>query len=77
MKNKSTYSLLLNAEAEEKGRSIFEVSVYGLVLLCMAVSGWSFVSTDVTLPRKSQSQDAPPSMIANAVEEAPIVVSRG
>lgn len=78
MKNKSTYSLLVNADAEEKGRSIFEISVYALVLLCMVVSGWHFVSTSVTLPRKSPKQDATPSMVADApVAQPPVVASRG
>ena len=48
--NRSTYSLLLNADAEEKGRSIFESVVYGLVVLCTAVSLWQFVSGEVVLP---------------------------
>ena len=78
MKNKSTYSLLVQADAEDKGRSIFEISVYALVLLCIAVSGWHFVSTSVTLPRKNLKQDAPQSMIADApVAQPPTVASRG
>ena len=78
MKNKSTYSLLVNADAEEKGRSIFEISVYALVLLCMVVSGWHFASTSVTLPRKSPKQDATPSMVVDApVAQPPVVASRG
>ena len=48
--NRSTYSLLLNADAEEKGRSIFESVVYGLVVLCTAVSFWQFASGEVVLP---------------------------
>ena len=74
---KNTYSLLINADSEEKGRSIFEVSVYALVLLCMAVSGYYFASTSVTLPSKSQKQDAPQSMIAEAPAPPPVVASRG
>ena len=47
---KNTYSLLLNANAEEKGRSIFESAVYGLVILCTAVAAWQFAAGDVVLP---------------------------
>jgi hypothetical protein len=47
---KNTYSLLLNANAEEKGRSIFESAVYGLVILCTAVSALQFACGDVVLP---------------------------
>ena len=50
MKNKSTYSLLINAEAEEKGRSIFETAVYSLVVLCTAMSVWAFASGAVVTP---------------------------
>ena len=77
MKNKSTYSLLINSDTEEKGRSIFEISVYVLVLLCMAISGWYFASTSVTLPSKSQKQDAPQSMLAEAPAHPPVIASRG
>ena len=47
---KNTYSLLLNAEAEEKGRSIFESAIYGLVVLCTAVAAFQFATGDVVLP---------------------------
>ncbi len=74
---KNTYSLILNAEAEEKNRSIFELAVYGLFLLSMAFSGWQFASTSVTLPSKAKKQDAPQSMIAEAPAPAPVIASRG
>ncbi|HMJ05594.1 MAG TPA: hypothetical protein VK474_05000 [Chthoniobacterales bacterium] len=84
MKNKSTYSLLLNADSEDKGHSIFEAVVYGLVVACMALSGWHFASGTVTLPGQNRVQNPPQSMIANApapaapvVEKAPLVASRG
>jgi len=80
MKNKPTYSLLIGADSEEKGRSVFETAVYGLVVLCMAVSGWHFVSSAVTLPGQNRApkQDQPQSMIANApVQPAPVIASRG
>lgn len=67
MKNKSTYSLLLAADAEEKGRSIFETVIYSLVVLSTVVSVWSFASGDVTVPgQTSVKKDAPASMMANA-----------
>lgn len=78
MKNKSTYSLLVDAEKEEKNRSLFEIGVYGLVLLCMAISGWHFASTSVTLPKKSPKKDAPQSMVADApIEQPPVIASQG
>lgn len=79
MKNKSTYSLLINAAAEDKGRSIFELAIYGLVILCMAVAGWQFVSHPVTLPGKVRKEAPAEAMIANApAPEAPVVIaSRG
>ena len=79
MKNKSTYSLLINADTEEKSRSIFEAATYALVVCCMAVSVWHFAASPVTLPKKSQPQDQPKSMIANAPvqEAAPVIASRG
>src|SRR3954449_12233151 len=48
MKKQNTYSLLL--AAEEKGRSIFESAIYGLVVVCTAFTGWAFVSSAVTTP---------------------------
>ncbi|MEP6822751.1 MAG: hypothetical protein ABI946_10425 [Chthoniobacterales bacterium] len=80
MKNKSTYSLLINADAEEKGRSIFEVSVYVLVVLCVAVSGWNVASTSVVLPGKVKKPEVQESMIADAnapVAQPPAIAVRG
>ena len=53
MKTKSTYSLLLNADSEEKGRSIFETATYAVVVLSMALSVWYFASGAVTFPAKT------------------------
>ena len=80
MKTKNTYSLLVNSE--EKGRSIFEASIYALVVLCMAFAGWQFASNSVALPRmpatNNGSSSAPVEMIAKAPVEQPVVVaSRG
>ena len=80
MKNKNTYSLILNADAEDKGRSMFETAVYGLVILCMAVSGWNFVSSKVTLPGENRAPKSQETMMATvpAEQPAPIVLaSRG
>lgn len=76
---KSTYSLILAAEAEEKGRSIFELAVYGLAVLCMAVAGWQFASSPVIVPGTVRTQEAPAqSVIANASPEVPVkIASRG
>ncbi len=72
MKNKSTYALLLNAEAEEKGRSLFELCVYGLVLACMTISGWQFASTAMG---KTAKPAPPQEMIAEAPVVPPAVAS--
>jgi hypothetical protein len=50
MKNKNTYSLLINADAEEKGRSIFETTVYSFVVMATALSVWAFASGAVVTP---------------------------
>ncbi len=77
MKNKSTYSILLNADAEEKGRSIFETAVYSLVVLCAAASCWSFAASPVTLPGQAAKTDHPTTLIANAVAKKPALPARG
>ena len=79
MKNKSTYSLLINSNREEKGRSIFEVSVYALVLLCLAFAGWQFAATTVTVPGGSPKPAAAQSMLAEVPinQTSPAIVSRG
>lgn len=67
MKTKNTYSLLINSE--EKGRSIFESAIYGLVVVCMAFTGWQFASSSVALPRMpaatAQSTDSQPVVVAS------------
>ena len=50
MKTKNTYSLLMNADAEEKGRSIFETIVYSSVVMATALSVWAFASGSVVTP---------------------------
>jgi hypothetical protein len=74
MKNKTTYSLLVSSE--EKVRSIFEGAIYGLVILCIAFSGWQFASSSVALPRmpaNNGENSAPVEMVAKAPVEQPVV----
>ena len=77
MKHKNTYSLLI--QAEEKGRSIFEGTIYGLVILCVAFTGWQFASNSVVLPGQNRA-DAVDSGIAvevlESVAPAPVIASR-
>ncbi len=74
---KNTYSLLVGSE--EKGRSIFEVAVYALVLLSATFSAWQFASSSVALPRMPvTSSNAPAPMVAKAVPQTPpLVADRG
>jgi hypothetical protein len=44
----TTYSLLVRSE--EKGRSIFEMAVYGMLVLCSFASVLQFASAPMTLP---------------------------
>jgi hypothetical protein len=48
MKTKSTYSLLVRSE--EKGRSIFEMAVYGMLVLSSFASVLQFASAPMALP---------------------------
>ena len=80
MNSKNTYSLILNAEAEDKRSSVFETLVYAVVILGMAVSSWSFVSGKVTLPGQNRAPKSQQSIMATvpAEQPAPIVIaSRG
>ncbi len=80
MKTKSTYSLLINAAAEEKGRTIFEASVYALVVLCIAVSGWHFANTAIVLPGKVRTPEVQQRMIAgtlNPEAQPAVIAARG
>ena len=76
MKNKNTYSLLLNADAEEKGRSIFETVVYSSVVMATALSVWAFASGAVVTPgmgRPERGNEAGFTIKAPAAQ--PIVVA--
>ncbi len=76
MKTKNTYSMLL--QAEEKGRSIFENTIYGLVILSVAFTSWQFASNSVVLPGmdRANSNSEAVEMMAKAAD-APVVASRG
>ena len=80
MKKQSTYSLIINADAEEKNRSIFETAAYGCMIVGMAVAGWNFASAPVTLPGQSRAPKVQESIIATVPAEhsEPVVIaSRG
>ena len=68
MKN-NTYSLLLNANAEEKGRSIFEAAVYGLVVVCCAFSAFQFVASDVVLPTGGSTASSKAAFVAAQTQQ--------
>lgn len=75
MQKKNTYSLLV--ASQEKGRSIFEGSIYALVVLCTAISGWEFVSNSVALPRMPATNNSAPAVeIAQSPAPAPVIASR-
>jgi len=68
--NRSTYSLLLNADAEEKGRSIFETSVYGFLILATALSFWQFASGDIVLPTGGSTASSMADFAATNAQQA-------
>lgn len=72
MKTQSTYSLLVNSE--EKGRSLFEAAIYGLVVLCAIVSVGQFAMQDVTLPGQVSAKASSSVMVADANTKAPVAV---
>jgi hypothetical protein len=74
MKNQNTYSLLV--ASQEKGRSIFEGSVFALVVLCTAISGWEFASNSVSLPRMPANNGAAAVEVAQTPAPAPVIASR-
>ncbi len=75
MKNKSTYSLLLNADSEEKGRSIFETAVYSTVVLATAFSVWAFASGAVVTPGMNRPDRDAANYAVEAQVEQPIVLA--
>ena len=75
MKNKNTYSLLVSSE--EKGRSIFEGTLYALVILCTVFTGWQFASNSVVLPGVDHANRAQTEMVAQIPAEQPIAAATG
>ena len=73
MKNKNTYSLLVNADAEEKGRSIFETAVYSSVVMATALSVWAFASGAVITPGMNRGDRD--GVAVEAQVEQPIVLA--
>ncbi len=74
MKNKNTYSLLV--ESQEKGRSIFEASIYGLVVLCTAFSAWQFAAHSIMLPGMNHvDKNVETEMVAQIPAEQPVAVA--
>ena len=76
MKKKSTYSLLVNADSEEKGRAIFETAVYSTVCLATALSVWAFASGAVVTPGMGRADKGNEAGFAvEAQAEQPIVIA--
>jgi len=74
MKNKSTYLLLINADSEEKGRSIFEAAIYSSFVLATALSVFSFATGSVVLPGMNRVK-ADSAIAIEAPAQQPIVVA--
>ncbi len=74
MKNTpTTYSLLVSSE--EKGRTIFEGAVIGLIVLCTAFTGWQFASSAVVVPGMASTKSSSPSTIVAEVAPTHSVVT--
>ncbi len=76
MKNTpTTYSLLVSSE--EKGRTIFEGTVIGLIVLSTAFTGWQFASSSVVLPGMASAKSSSPStIVAEVAHTQPVVADR-
>ncbi len=76
MKNTpTTYSLLVRSE--EKGRTIFEGIVIGLIVFCAAFTGWQFASSSVVLPGMAATKSSPAApIVARVAPEQPVVADR-
>ncbi len=79
MKNTpTTYSLLVRSE--EKGRTLFEGAIIGLIVLSTAFTGWQFAANSVVLPgmnRANNDSKTAVEMVAKAPVDQPLVASRG
>ncbi len=76
MKNTpTTYSLLVRSE--EKGRTIFEGAIIGLIVLSTAFTGWQFASSSIVLPGMATTKvTAPSAIVAKAAPQQPAVADR-
>lgn len=75
MKNKNTYSMI--AQSEEKGRTIFESTLYALFVVATLFCGWQFATNSLALPSTTTAGDAPAAIVAKATPEQPLVADRG
>ena len=76
MKNKNTYSLLINADSEEKGRSIFETAIYSFVVMATAVSVWTFASGSVITPGMNRAASHSANIAVEVLAEQPVVLAQ-
>ena len=74
MKTQSTYSLLVNSY--EKGRSIFESAVYGLLVLSAIASIGQFATQSVMAPTEIAANTARTTIVADAATQV-MVPARG
>ena len=70
MKTKSTYSLLVNSY--EKGRSIFESAVYGLLVVSAIASIGQFATQSITSPGEIAANSPRTAVVAQATTPAAI-----
>ncbi|MFN2475264.1 MAG: hypothetical protein ABR526_02850 [Chthoniobacterales bacterium] len=76
MKTKNTYSLLVSSE--EKGRSIFETAIYGLVVASMTFSVFAFASQSFNVPHTQKTTGSPAiQTIATQPIDSSVVAARG
>ena len=75
MKTKSTYSMLLNADSDDKGRSMFETAVCSVAVLCIALTVWAFASTSMVIPGQARVKDTTKAQIAQVVAEQPALAA--
>lgn len=68
MKTQSTYSLLVNSY--EKGRSIFESAVYGLLVLAAVASIGQFALQSITTPSEIAASSTSVVIVAEAKTES-------
>ena len=70
MKTKSTYSLLVRSE--EKGRSIFEMAVYGMLIVSSFASVLQFTTAPLALPTTLAAQTPASSLVVASAAQAAV-----